>query len=163
MAILANTQYERFAQSVASGANLTQAAIQAGYTSTTAPYTGSRIAKRSEVAERINELKSAASDRVKRDLERKATRVALTDDFVFNTLQDNAIEARQVADYSASNRAVELLARLRGMLVERAEVTQLDAGLADALADARARARAGDSVIELPAQATDSVESERAS
>jgi phage terminase small subunit len=56
---LTNPQHEAFAQHVASGLSLTEAAKRSGYSETAAHNSGSRVAQKPLVAKRINELRTS--------------------------------------------------------------------------------------------------------
>lgn len=59
---LRNSKHELFAQAVARGETQTQAAIDAGYSETSARFEGSKLATISNISERISELQEGMAD-----------------------------------------------------------------------------------------------------
>ncbi len=110
MADLSDRQHEDFAQFVAAGLSKTAAAVRAGFPENSAHNTGSRLAKRPEIQQRIEELRV-----------RSAEGSGVSQQWLI----DEAIEIKRVAiaaeDYSSAIRAVEFVARLSGYLNERKE------------------------------------------
>ena len=117
MAVLHNPRHEQFAQLVASGKTPAEAYVAAGYAAKTAYTCGPRLLKTASVRARVAELQRTVAQAA-------TTAVALDCAFVLRELMDNALTAKQNQQWSASNRALELLGKQLGMFVERAEHTE---------------------------------------
>jgi hypothetical protein len=107
---LIDTKHEAFARYVAAGLSQTAAATKAGFPENSAHNTGSRLAKRPEIQERVDELKALSAEGS-----------GVSRQWVIN----EAIEIKRAAiaadDYSSAIRAVEFIARVSGHLNERKE------------------------------------------
>ena len=113
--LLNNPSYERFAQLVATGQSPAQAYTAVGYQEKTAYTCGPRLLKRVEVRARVDELRQTVA--------RSAVdAVALTRQYVLSELMDNALKAKENQQFSASNRALELLGKELGLFVDRSEL-----------------------------------------
>src|ERR1700687_1690399 len=111
MGLLDNPRHEQFAQLVAAGHSPARAYAAAGYEEKTAYTCGPRLFKQPEVRSRVSELQQAVTST-------SITCAALNREFVITELKDNALKAKQHQEWSASNRALELLGRELGMFVE---------------------------------------------
>lgn len=113
MPVLVDPQAEAFAQQLAPGFSQAEAARRAGYGRSSSPNRGSRLMKRNDVQQRVAELRGSMSPQ---EPVPAITRQSLID-------QAMEIKAGALADkdYSAANRALELIARVAGLLVERKE------------------------------------------
>ncbi len=118
---------QRFACEYLIDLNATQAATRAGYSEKTAPQQGGRLLKNVQVAEAIKEVQAKAAN----DSE-------VTLQWLISELQQNhrmALEGTPALDrygnptghvvrqLAASNKSLELLAKLTGNMVERRDVT----------------------------------------
>lgn len=110
MATLPNPQDEIFCQHVATGISQTEAARRAGHPQTQAHNIGCRLAKRQEIQERIAEIIQAEAEKPTSG----ATREQLETD-----LYAIIGEARSEKEFAAAIRGVEVLAKIKGYLVER--------------------------------------------
>src|SRR6266567_1964853 len=116
MPILNNPRHERFAQLLATGQNPAQAYATVGYEEKGSYTCGPRLLKRTEIKARVDELRQQVA--------RSAVdAAALNRQFVLTELMDNAIKAKENQEWSASNRALELLGKELGLFVERSEHT----------------------------------------
>lgn len=111
--VLKNQRHERFAQLVASGSSLSAAYRDAGYTKKNAGSQAHRLSKNANVAERIAEIKAEIA-------KQQIAHAVVTRTWVKERLKENAIVAAAKGEYSASNRALELLGKEIGMFVEPA-------------------------------------------
>jgi len=114
MAALRNTKHELFAERVAAGQTPAQAYVAAGYEGKTAYTCGPRLLRRTEVRARVNELQKTVAQTA-------VTRAAMNREFVLKELMDNALQAKQNQEWSASNRALELLGKELGLFVDRSD------------------------------------------
>ena len=114
MAVLDNPRHERFAQLVATGRNPAEAYVAAGYAGKTAYTCGPRLLKVCSVRNRVRELQQTMAHVF-------AGQAAVDRQFVLRELRDNALAAKQNRQYSASNRALELLGKELGMFQDRNE------------------------------------------
>ena len=114
MPVLPNSKHERFAQLVASGRTPADAYAAVGYKERTAYTCGPRLLKRAAVRARVTELQRAVA-------QVSVTRGAIDREFVLKELMDNALQAKQEQQFSASNRALELLGKEMGMFVDRTD------------------------------------------
>src|SRR5450432_759701 len=112
MAALRNTKHELFAERVAAGQTPAQAYVAAGYEGKTAYTCGPRLLRRTEVRARVNELQKTVAQTA-------VTRAAISREFVLRELMDNALQAKQNQQWSASNRALELLGKELGLFADR--------------------------------------------
>ena len=79
-----------------------------GYAEKTAYTCGPRLLKKASVQARVSELQQTVATAA-------ITRAALDREFVLCELMDNALKAKQSREWSASNRALELLGKELGM------------------------------------------------
>jgi hypothetical protein len=114
VAPLRNPKHEAFCRHLADGQSPAQAYVAAGYGAKTAYTCGPRLLKRSEVRARVNELQQTVARAA-------VTRSAINREFVLSELMDNALKAKQNKEWSASNRALELLGKELGLFVSRSE------------------------------------------
>lgn len=91
--------------------NATQAAIRAGYSAHSAADIGRELLKKPEVMARIQE-----------ELDARAERTRTTADDVIAELVHNAKFAQRTGDYSASNRALELIGKHNGMFSDKLKI-----------------------------------------
>jgi hypothetical protein len=128
LTLLRNPRHEKFAQLVATGQSPAQAYVAAGYEERTSYTCGPRLLKRIEVLARVNELrKSVAQSAV--------NHAGLNREFVLTELMDNAIKAKENQEWSASNRALELLGKELGLFVDRSDHSFHWDGRLDSLTD----------------------------
>lgn len=113
MAKKLSAQQRSFAQAAASGMSLTDAALSAGYSPTTAKFQGSKLAKLPEVAAEIDRI-AAKSEAVAIGSKAEAL------DMVWRTMQSAADDGDRVNVY----RGVELWLKATGQLVEKHQVDQ---------------------------------------
>jgi hypothetical protein len=111
---MSNSQHELFAQAVADGYSLSEAARRAGYPEASAHNAGSRLNKLPAIRTRIDQIVSAraAGDH---------QTAAASRFWIMAQLVEVEKAGRESGDLSAANRALELLARLGGHMVERKE------------------------------------------
>jgi len=114
--VLRNPQHERFAQAVVSGKSPVEAYVAAGYQEKTAYTCGPRLLKRPEVRARVDELQQRVSETV-------VERAVLSQEFVLGELMDNVLKAKQERQFSAVNRALELLGKELGMFADRSHLS----------------------------------------
>lgn len=134
MPMLKNQRHELFCQGVVAGKNQMVAYIDAGYdeNESTAKVNASRLMKRPDIAERIDELSQQV-------LEAAHPQFRLTKQWVIEKLITNANRALQevevrgadgepkgvfVYEGGVANRALELLGKELGMFIERQEIDQ---------------------------------------
>jgi len=115
MPVLKNPKHERFAQLVAQGANYTQAAKVVGYSELRAGATGSNLAKKRNIADRIAELSARVA-------EQSVSISAVNRAWIMERLQEIAIKATAKEDFAPANRALELLGKENGMFVDRKDI-----------------------------------------
>lgn len=111
MAVLNNPRHERFAQLVVIGKSAAEAYVDAGYAGQAAYTSGPRLLKVSSVRTRVQELQHTITTE-------SASRAAVDREFVLRELVDNALAAKRNGQYSASNKALELLGKELGMFWE---------------------------------------------
>lgn len=102
MPVLKNQKYERFAQAVALGmsaANAYKEHVSAKCSESTAETTGPKLARDSQIALRITELRSKVADRVEK-------KFAMTKDKWLDKLAAIANDAHQSGDFSAASGAL---------------------------------------------------------
>jgi phage terminase small subunit len=139
MPALTNRRRELFAQGVASGVSLKQAAVSAGYSLRRAEQTGSELRKNREIAVRIGEIRAVITESITR--------------FMTYTLAQAMLEAHEAWELARNNgqpgqmiAATTLKSKLMGLLVERRDVTYRsvdelsDAELENLIADAEGSA-----------------------
>jgi Terminase small subunit len=114
VAVLNNPRRERFAQLVATGRSATDAYVAAGYAKKAAYTCGPRLLKVISVRARVRELDETIACV-------STSRTAVDREFVLRELMDNALAAKRNRQYSASNKALELLGREIGMFKEQSE------------------------------------------
>ncbi len=128
MPLLNNPRYERFAQLVATGQSPAQAYVAAGYEEKTSYTCGPRLLKRNEVLTRVTELRQSVAQTA-------VTHAGLNREFVLRELMDNAVRAKENQEWSASNRALELLGKELGLFVDRSDHSFHWDGRLDSLTD----------------------------
>ena len=111
MSALHNSRHEQFAHLVASGKTPAEAYVAVGYAGKTAYTCGPRLLKKVSVQARVSELQQTVATAA-------VTRAALDREFVLRELMDNALKAKQNHEWSASNRALELLGKELGMFTQ---------------------------------------------
>lgn len=146
MAVLKNARHERFAQNLAEGKQSTEAYVAAGFQKS--PAAASRLSKSSKVSQRVTELLTQRAARTERVAEKVTEKLALTKEWVVSRLMENAERSlRRVPvldddgkptgewkyDGTVANRALELLGKHLGILIERREIGE--PGEFDRLAD----------------------------
>jgi len=112
MQSLNHPRHEHYAQLVAAGQSPAEAYAATGYKGTTAYTCGPRLLKRAEVQTRVTELQQTVAQGA-------VTRAEICRELVLRELLDNALKAKQAQQWSASNRALELLGEELGMFQER--------------------------------------------
>jgi len=108
MSALRNPRHEQFAQLIAAGKTPAEAYILVGYAERTAYTCGPRLLKQTSVAARVAELQQTVAVAT-------VTRMSLSREFVLRELMDNAMQAKKNQEWSASNRAFELVGKELGM------------------------------------------------
>ena len=108
---LDNPRHEQFAQLVAIGQSPAQAYAVAGYEGKTSYTCGPRLLRRAEVRARVTELQQTIAKAA-------VSKISITRETVLTELMDNALTAKQNHQWSASNRALELLGKELGMFVD---------------------------------------------
>src|SRR5580693_1383744 len=110
--MLPDQRRETFAQNVAVGHTLTEAARRAGFGGKGQVHnTASRLAKEPAVAERIKQLRALNNGHSDSSIASK--------NWVLCEVIENHKMARAAGDISTSRQCLELVARLQGYLVER--------------------------------------------
>ncbi len=120
---LADPKWELFARNYANGASRTESAKIAGFSPKCAPNTGSRLAKRSDVALRIMELQgdpTIANGNVVPDGKPDQTKTFTKDGFVILQLVETHRAAKSAKQYNVCVQALTRLAELGGLLGEKA-------------------------------------------
>jgi hypothetical protein len=133
MPVLQNQKHEIYAQHRAAGNNMTDSARMAGYSS--GKYMGQTaysIEHRPEVKERIAELRPAIEEKVKEEVTREMSKLAVertvarvkvvSRDDIMNELANVVDEAKELsgaAGFTARLRALELMGKEKGMFVDR--------------------------------------------
>jgi len=108
MSALHHSRHEQFTQLVATGRTPAEAYAGVGYAEKTAYTCGPRLLKKPSVQARVSELQQTVATAA-------VTRAMLDREFVLRELMDNALQAKQNREWSASNRALELLGKKLGM------------------------------------------------
>jgi hypothetical protein len=126
---LTNTKHEHFAHLVAKGERPASAYVGCGYSESGALQSGNRLLRKPEVAERVEELKTAVS-------ERQVEKFALDRVWVLRMLTENARRAMQIEPVrdregnrigqyvyqgAVANKALELLGKELGMFQPKPE------------------------------------------
>jgi phage terminase small subunit len=106
-------QQQKFAEAYALGNSATEAARIAGYSAKRPDVSGAKLLKNKSVAAEVARIRKESSERTAIDLD------WLTEQYV-----ENHRRARSVADFAASNKALETLARLHGQLNEKLKVSK---------------------------------------
>jgi len=112
MSALHNSRREQFTQLVATGRTPAEAYASVGYAEKTAYTCGPRLLKKISVQARVSELQRTVATAA-------VTRAMFDREFVLRELMDNALQAKQNREWSASNRALELLGKELGMFALR--------------------------------------------
>ena len=102
----------RFVDEYMSDLNATQAAIRAGYSEKTARSQGQRLLTNVDIAAAIRTGQARLADDVK-----------VTQQLLLNELWANHQAATAAGQWSASTRALEVMAKMTGNMVERRDVT----------------------------------------
>jgi hypothetical protein len=131
--MLADSKRELFAQNVAVGCKLTEAARRAGFDCKRIHNAASRMSKEPQVAARITELRAVNCDlktlqNGAPDSPRDTPDVA-TKNWVLVEVINNHRLARAAGDLNVSRQCLELVARLKGYLVERKDSQHLSVRL----------------------------------
>ncbi len=105
-----SAKQEAFANAYALGASGTQAAKEAGYSPGSAANQAVRLLKNAKVREAVAKAKA-----------RLRTQVRMTEDQIIAQLEIEALREGSGASHAARIKALELLAKMKGMLVERQE------------------------------------------
>lgn len=100
----------RFVEEYLVDLNATQAAIRAGYSARSADVTGSRLLANAKISVAVHEAQAARSERTN-----------VSQDWIIKHLRENVDEAKSALQYSASNKALELLGKHLGMFVDKVE------------------------------------------
>ncbi len=126
---LTNSKHEHFAHMVAKGESPARAYVGCGYSQSGALQSGNRLLRKPDVAERVEELKAAVS-------ERQVEKFAVDRVWVLRMLTENARRAMQVEPVrdregnpvgqyvyqgAVANKALELLGRELGMFQPKPE------------------------------------------
>ena len=116
MPVLPNARQEQFAQKVASGLNLVEAYISAGYSKAGARQSASRLLTNANISSRIRELQQASEQTT-------TAAVAFDKARVLRRLDELSTASQKEGNYAAAIRAEELIGRHRGMFIDRADHT----------------------------------------
>lgn len=100
----------RFVEEYLVDLNATQAAIRAGYSARSADVTGSRLLANAKISTAVQAGQAARSKRTN-----------VSQDWIIEHLRANVDEAKSALQYSASNKALELLGKHLGMFVDKVE------------------------------------------
>jgi phage terminase small subunit len=106
-------QQQKFAEAYACGKTATEAARIAGYSPKRPDVAATKLLKQKHIAAEVARLRKESSERTAIDLD------WLTEQYV-----ENHKRARIACDFSASNKALETLARLHGQLNEKLKVSK---------------------------------------
>ena len=104
----------RFCEKYVACLEAKRAAIEAGYTERSATVTSTRLMKRPEVQQYIAQLQA-----------KLAERNAIDQDSIVRKLRENHDAAKGAGQYNACNRALELEAKIGGLLKDRVHLTGL--------------------------------------
>jgi len=107
-----NARQQRFVDEYAIDLNATQSAIRAGYSPKTAKQIGSRLLTHVDIATAVARKQAAAAEQSN-----------LSQRWVLERLERNALDAHAAEDYSASNGAINLIGKHLGMFPDRVIVT----------------------------------------
>ena len=126
---LTNGKYEHFALLVAKGESPAKAYVQCGYSKNGALQSGNRLLRRSEVSARVEELKTALSERrVEKIAVDRAWVVAMLIENVERAMQAEPVRDREgnpTGQYTyqggVANKALELLGKELGMFQPKDE------------------------------------------
>lgn len=147
MPALDNPRHERFAQSLADGKTATDAYLDVSGKKDR--QYASELRHRPDISKRVAELQARRAAMADKATEKATDRLALTKEWVIGRLMENAERALQRVpvlnddgkptgewryDGSVANRALELLGKHLGILIERREIGE--PGEFDRLADA---------------------------
>lgn len=110
---LPNIRWERFAQAVARGESQTKAYVTAGYSPN--PAQASRLANNQAVKRRIAHVVHESAMALHIAVEVAAKESGITKAMVIAELWDNALSAKVVRNYAASNQALALVGREFGL------------------------------------------------
>ena len=106
---------KRFCQAYMTSPTAKEAVIEAGYSSKGATVTATKLIKRPEIKEHIAKLEADAAERNNID-----------QDELVKRLRDNYDSAKDAKQYNACNRAVELEAKMGGLLKDKVHLMGLD-------------------------------------
>ncbi len=106
---------KRLCQAYMTSPTAKEAVIEAGYSSKGATVTATKLIKRPEVKEHIAKLEADAAERNNID-----------QDELVKRLRDNYDSAKDAKQYNACNRAVELEAKMGGLLKDKVHLMGLD-------------------------------------
>ena len=96
--------------------NAKEAAIEAGYSKTSARVTGVRILKDPEVQGFIAKLQAGVAERNK-----------INQDDIVRKLRENYTNAKEAGQFTACNQALQLEAKIGGLMTDRVHLTGLEA------------------------------------
>ena len=119
---------KRFCEFYVASLNAKQAAIEAGYSKTSARVTGVRILKDPEVQKYIVEQQAEAAERNN-----------VTVDEVIEKLRETYVDAKKANQNGPAVRAVELLGKTVGMFKDQVVLTELQATSDDELVEKMAK------------------------
>jgi phage terminase small subunit len=106
-------QHQKFAETYALGkCSAADAAKEAGYSPKSAKRIAVKLLKNKSIAAEVARIRKESSERT-----------AITMDWITEQLVDNSRAARADADYSASNKALELLGKQLGMFRENVNLS----------------------------------------
>lgn len=146
MAALPNPRHERFAQELAEGKNATEAYEVAGYKRNAG--NAATLKSDQNISKRVVELQEQRAGMAVKATEKAVEKLALTKEWVIGRLMENAERALTTQpvldkdgqptgsytyDGAVANRALELLGKHLGILIERREIGE--PGEFDRLAD----------------------------
>lgn len=110
MALTAKQQ--RFVEEYLIDLNATQAAIRAGYSEKTAYSIGQENLKKPDIAAEIEKRQDKLGEEAE-----------ITAEWVLKELVENHRTAREIGELTASNKALELIGKHKGMFKDRLELT----------------------------------------
>ncbi len=110
-----NLKSKRFCEIYAVSFNAKQSALDAGYAEKSARTQGQRILKRPEAKEYIAKLQAQAAERFN-----------INKDDIVEKLRENYKNAKEAGHFTACNQALQLEAKIGGLMTDRVHVTGLE-------------------------------------
>ena len=117
-----NLKSKRFCELYAVSFNAKGAALNAGYAEKSARTQGQRILKRPEAKEYIAKLQAQAAERFN-----------INKDDIVEKLRENYKNAKEAGHFTACNQALQLEAKIGGLMTDRVQFTGLETASTDEL------------------------------